>query len=145
MPTDMQTAIMAELLGRLGGLPTFGALVFEDAVLRVLDAEDEGLPDDFIVIQPGITEELDRVGPGSVIERATFNITAITRQRAFALALRAARLDIKCALAGRNGALATPGIRQLSFQTETPMLPGEGRRWACHVMPVQITYVQALT
>lgn len=144
MPIDMQTEIIGELLRRLAGVPSFGALVFEDSVLRVLDAEDETLPDDFIVIQPGATEEIERIGPASVRERATFNITAMTRRRDFAPALRAARLAIKVALAGSKGGLVTPGIQQLAFQTETPMPPGDGRRWACQVMPVQITYVQPL-
>lgn len=144
MPIDVQSAIIAELRTRLASVPAFGALVFEDSVLRVIDAEDTTLPDDFIVIQPGATEELERIGPGSVRERATFNITAITRQRGFAPVLRAARLAIKVALAGTRGGLATQGVQGLGFQAETPMPPGDGRRWACHVLPVQVTYVQPL-
>lgn len=144
MPTDMQSAIAAELLERLAAVPSFGALVFEDSVLRVIDSEDDALPDDFIVIQPGSTEEVERVGSGSVRERLTLNITAITRRRGFAPALREARLGIKVALAGIKAGLIIQGVQQAEFQPETPMPPGEGRRWACHVLPLQITYIQPL-
>lgn len=145
MPIDMQSAVIAEVVAALGAVPEFGAAVFEDSVLCVLDAEDEALPEDFIVIQPGPTEEVERVGPGSVRERLTLNLTPITRRRNFAAALRQARLSIKQQLAGTKGGLSTQGVQQLSFAApETPMPPGEGRRWACHVMPIQITYVQPL-
>lgn len=144
MPIDMQSAIADELIARLTVHADFGALVFEDSVLRVLDAADETLPDDFIVIQPGQTEELERIGAGSVRERMTLTITAITKRRDFAVTLRAARLGIKVALAGNKGGLVVPGVISVEMQTETPMPPGEGRRWAAHVMPLQITYVQPL-
>lgn len=144
MPTDLQSAIVVELTARLAAVETFGALVIEDSVLRIVDSDDEGLPDDFIVIQPGSTEELERVGPGAVRERLTLNITAITRRRQFAPALRQARLGIKVALAGRSAGIAVQGVTQAAFLPETPMPPGEGRRWACHVMPLQITYSQPL-
>ena len=144
MLIDMQSAIVAELIACLAVVPSFGGLVFEDSVLRVIDSDDETLPDDFIVIQPGATEELERVGPGSVRERMTLNITAITKQREFAPLLRAARLGIKVALPGTKAGLVTHGVQLAAFQPETPMPPGEGRRWAAHVMPVQVTYVQAL-
>ena len=58
--------------------------------------------------------------------------------------LRAGRLGIKVALPGIKAVLVTQGIQLASFQGETPMPPGEGRRWAAHVMPLQITYVQPL-
>lgn len=144
MPIDMQSAIVAELIACLAVVPSFGGLVFEDNVLRVLDAEDETLPDDFIVIQPGATEEVDRIGPGSVRERVTLNITAVTRQREFAAPLRAARLGIKVALPGTKAGLAIQGVQLADFQTETPLPPGEGRRWAAQVLPLQVTYVQPL-
>jgi len=144
MPIDMQSAIVAELLARLGAVPSFGALVFEDSVLRVIDSADEALPDDFIVIQPGQTEELERAGSGSVRERVTLNVTAITRRRDFALALRSARLAVKVALSGVKAGLGSQGVQSAAFQPETPMPPGEGRRWACHVLPLQITYLQPL-
>ncbi|SDF22523.1 hypothetical protein [Phytopseudomonas seleniipraecipitans] len=146
MPIDMQSEIIAEVIARLAVVESFGGLVSEDSVLRVIDAEDtEGLPDDFIVIQPGGVEELERAaGGGSVRERVTFNITAITRRRGFAPQLRAARLGIKAALPGPKGGLATQGVQVVAFLPETPMPPTEGRRWACHVMPLQVTYVQPL-
>jgi len=144
MPIDMQSAIAAQLIEHLGAVPSFGALAFEESVLRVLDSADETLPDDFIVIQPGQTEELERIGAGSVRERVTLTVTAITKRRDFAVTLRAARLGIKVALAGSKGGLIVPGVIAVEMQTETPMPPGEGRRWAAHVMPLQITYVQPL-
>lgn len=145
MPINMQSAIVAEVIAALGGVAEFGVAVFEDSVLRVLDAEDDGLPEDFIVIQPGPTEEVERVGSGSVRERMTLNLTPITRRRDFAPALRQVRLGIKQALAGTKAGLATQGVQQAAFAApETPMPPGEGRRWACHVMPIQITYIQPL-
>jgi len=144
MPIDMQSAIVAELIARLAAVPSFGSLVFEDSVLRVLDSDDETLPDDFIVIQPGATEELERAVTGSVRERMTLNITVITKRRDFAPVLRAGRLGIKVALSGNKASLVTQGIQLASYQAETPMTPGEGRRWAAHVMPLQVTYVQSL-
>ena len=144
MPIDMQSAIVAELIARLAVVDSFGGLVIEDSVLRVLDSDDETLPDDFIVIQPGATEELERIGTGGVRERMTLNITAITKRWDFAPVLRAGRLGIKAALPGVKTVLITQGIQAASFQGETPMPPGEGRRWAAHVMPLQVTYVQPL-
>lgn len=144
MLIDMQSAIVAELIARLAAVPDFGALVEEGGVFAILDSDDETLPDDLIVIQPGATEELERVGPGGVRERVTLNVTAITRRRASAPALRGARLAIKVALAGTKASLNVQGVQLASFQPETPMPPGEGRRWACHVMPLAVTYVQSL-
>lgn len=144
MPIDMQSAIVAELMERLARPAVFGGEVFEDSVLRVLDSADEALPDDFIVIQPGQTEEVERIGPGSVRERMTLNMTAITKRRDFAAVLRGARLAIKVALPGSKAGITVPGVQLAEMQTETPMPPGEGRRWAAHVMPIQITYVQPL-
>lgn len=146
MPIDMQSEIVAELIARLAGVESFGGKVFEDGVLRVIDAEDDdGLPDDLIVIQPGGAEEVERAaGGGGVRERVTFNITAITRRRGFPALLRAARMGIKAALPGPKGGLATQGVQVVAFLPETPMPPTEGRRWACHVMPLQVTYVQPL-
>lgn len=144
MPIDMQFVIVSQLIARLEAVDSFGVLVLEDSVLRVLDSADDTLPDDFIIIQPGATEEIERIGPGGVRERMTLNITAITKRRDFAPALRAGRLGIKVALPGTKAGLVTTGIQLASFQAETPMPPGEGRRWAAHVMPLQITYVQPL-
>lgn len=144
MPIDMQSAIVAEVIARLAAVDSFGGLVFEDSVLRVIDAADETLPDDFIVIQPGATEEIERSGSGSVRERVTLNVTALTKRREFAPSLRAARLGIKVALPGTKAGLVAQGVQLAAFQTETPLPPGEGRRWAAHVLPIQITYVQNL-
>lgn len=145
MPTDIQSEIIAELIKRLAAVETFGAEVLEDNVLRVIDAEDtSGLRDDFIIVQPGQTEEVERQTSGSVREAVTLNITAITRRRSAGALLRAARLDIKCALPGPKAGLTTQGVQKVAFLPETPMPAGEGRRWACHVMPVQVTYVQPL-
>lgn len=145
MPTDMQSEIIAELIKRLGVVESFGAEVIEDNVLRVIDAEDTaGLRDDFIIIQPGQTEEVERPVPGSLRESVTLNITAITRRRGSGPLLRAARLGIKCALPGPKAGLAIQGVQTVTFLPETPMPAGDGRRWACHVMPVRVTYVQPL-
>lgn len=144
MPIDMQSAIVAELIQRLQSGAGFGGEVFEDSVMRVLDSADDSLPDDFIIIQPGQTEVAEQVGPGTVRERVTLNITAITKQRGFAPVLRGARLGIKVALAGTKGGLVTQGVTQVAFLPETPMPPGEGRRWAAQVMPIQVTYQQPL-
>jgi len=144
MPIDMQSAIVEELIACLEGVESFGALVFEDGVLRVLDEADDNLPDDFIVIQPGSTEEVERVGTGSVRERVTLNITAVTKRRGFAAVLRAARLGIKAATAGPKAGLTAQGVQLGGYLTETPMPPGDGRYWAYHVMPLQVTYIQSL-
>ncbi|OLU23087.1 hypothetical protein BVH03_22930 [Pseudomonas sp. PA15(2017)] len=145
MPTDMQSEIIAELIKRLGVVDSFGAEVIEDNVLRVIDAEDTaGLRDDFIIVQPGQTEEVERKVPGTVRESVTLNVTAITRRRPSGSLLRTARLGIKCALPGPKAGLTTQGVQTVTFLPETPMPAGEGRRWACHVMPVQVTYVQPL-
>lgn len=145
MPINMQSEIIAELIKRLGVVESFGAEVIEDNVLRVIDVEDTaGLRDDFIIVQPGQTEEVERQTGGSVREVVTLNITAITRRRSAGALLRDARLGIKYALAGPKAGLITQGVQKVAFLPETPMPAGEGRRWACHVMPVQVTYVQPL-
>lgn len=38
MPTDLQSAIVVELTARLAAVETFGALVIEDSVLRIVDS-----------------------------------------------------------------------------------------------------------
>ncbi|AEF21431.1 hypothetical protein [Pseudomonas fulva] len=145
MPTDIQSEIIAELIKQLGVVESFGAEVIEDNVLRVIDAEDtSGLRDDFIIIQPGPTEEVERQTGGSVRETVTLNITAITRRRGSGSLLRAARLGIKCALPGPKAGLTTQGVQKVTFLPETPMPAREGQRWACHVMPIQVGYVQPL-
>lgn len=144
-PIDMQSAILAALLDRLATVPTFGAEVIEDSVLRILDADDTGIPDELIVIQPGQTETVEDIGAPSIRERVTFNITLMTRQRRSAALLRAGRLAVKVALQGHSAGLdAVRGVQQVEWQTETPMPAGDGHRWSCQVMPLQVTYVQQL-
>ncbi len=143
-PIDMQSAILAELLAKLASVPTFGAEVIEDSVLRILDAEDDGLPDELIVIQPGQTETVEDVGGSTVRERVTLNVTLMTRKRNFAPLLRAGRLAVKVALQGHRAGLEVRGVQTVEWQTETPMPAGDGRRWSCQVMPLQVTYVQQL-
>jgi len=145
MPIDLQSALVAALLARLEEVPEFGAKVLEDSVLRLLDAEDETLPDNLIVIQPGQTETLEYVGGSSVRERLTLNITLMTRKHQFAPRLRYGRLSVKVALQGHRAGLdAVRGIQEIKWMSETPMPAGEGRRWSCQVMPLQITYIQQL-
>lgn len=144
MPLDVQGLVLAELEQLLAAVPAFGELVFEDSVLRVLDSADPDLPDQFIVLQPGDTQELERAGPGGVREQTTINITAVTKLRGFAPLLRAARLGIKVALPGIKAGLTITGVQKAVFQSESPLPPGPGRVWAAHVLPLQITYVQPL-
>ena len=143
-PIDMQSAILAALLAKLASVPTFGAEVIEDSVLRILDAEDEGLRDELIVVQPGQTETVEYIGGSTVRERVTLNITLLTRRRQFAALMRAGRLAVKVALQGRFGGLDVSGVQAAELQTETPMPAGDGHRWSCQVMPLQVTYVQQL-
>ena len=141
---DVQSAVLAELIGKLAAVPDFGASVTEDFVLRVIDSDDDTLPDDIIVIQPGDTEELERVGTGGVRERVTLNLTLLTRRRQFGPVLRAGRLAVKAALAGVKGSLATQGVTQFAVLPEQSVPAREGSRWAARVMPVQISYQQPL-
>lgn len=143
-PIDMQSAIFAELKALLASVPNFGAEVIEDDVLRVIDADDEGLPDDLIILQPGQTTEVERKVSSSVQEQLTVNITLMTRRRDYLAALRAGRLAVKVQLAGTTLGLKQQGVLKGAFQPETPMAPRNGRRWAAQVMPIQIPYVQSL-
>lgn len=137
---NVQQLLLDELICVLQTVPDFGERVFEDSVMRVIDADDEGMPDSFIVIQPGPTDEVERVGRNSLRERTTFNVTLVTRTHAFAALLRTARLEVKSRLAGRNAGLALAQSAQ--FLTDTPMPPAPGQVLAVHVLPLQITYVQ---
>jgi hypothetical protein len=139
---DMQTALLDEVIQKLAAVPEFGGLVFEDSVMRVIDSEDPDLPDNFIIIQPGQTEEVERIGSESLRERYTLNITLVTQQRNFAAPLRAGRLAVKSLFAGRHVSLVSAKGQPASFLTETPMPPQEGRRFAVHVMPLQVGYIQ---
>lgn len=144
MPINMQQLILEDVVSRLEAIPVWGELVEEDNVLRLIDTDDQTLPDRFIVIQPGQTEEVERVGSGSVRERWTLTITPITRVRGAAAALREARLAIKTVLAGVNAGIKVSGLQQTEFMTETPMLADAGRRWSVQAMPLQVTYIQPL-
>lgn len=140
---NMQSEIIAELIQLLQSVPDVGQ-VEEDDILGILDAEDATLPARMIVIQEGQTVEEERKGPGSVRETLTLNIATVTSARNPGPWLRATRLAVKVALAGTKGGLTAVGVQTLSFQPETPMPAQDGRRWACRVMPVRITYVQPL-
>lgn len=139
---DTQSELLAEVISKLAAVPEFGGLVFEDSVMRVIDSEDPELPTNFIVIQPGQTEEVERIGSGGVRERITLNITLVTQSRNFATLLRAGRLAVKKLFAGRSVSLASTKGQAASFLAETPMPPQAGRRLAAHVMPLQIGYIQ---
>lgn len=140
----MQSVIFAELKALLAQVPSFGAEVIEDDVLCVINADDEGLPDDLIILQPGTTEEVERQASNRVRERLTVNITLMTRRRDYLAALYAGRLAVKVQLVGTKLGLKHQGVQQGAFQSETPMAPRNDRRWAAQVMPVQIPYVQPL-
>ena len=144
MPINMQQLILDDIVTRLEAIPVWGEMVEEDNVLRLIDSDDQTLPDRFIVIQPGQTEEVERVGSGSVRERWTLTITPITRVRGAAAALREARLAIKTVLAGVNAGIKVSGLQQTEFMTETPMLADAGRRWSVQAMPLLVTYIQPL-
>lgn len=137
---NVQQHILDELTAILQTVPNFGELVFEDSVMRVIDADDESLPDCFIVIQPGVTDEVERVGKNSLRERTTFNVTLVTRTYAFAPLLRTARLTVKSKLAGRTAGLT--GVQSAQFLSDTPMPPAPGQVLAAHVLPLQVAYVQ---
>lgn len=141
---DVQSEIIAALQVLLAPL----GHVEEGDVRAIFDAEDDGLPDEFIVLQPGTTEEL--IGnhprmPNSLPERVVVNVVLVSKKRQYAAGLRALRLAVKVATAGpRCGLEAVAGISAAGFQQETPTRPAEGRRWAAHVMPLQINYTQPL-
>lgn len=139
---DTQSEILDEVISKLAAVPEFGARVFEGSVMRVIDSEDTELPSSFIIIQPGQTEEVERIGTGSLRERVTLNITLVTSKRDFAKPLRTGRLAVKALFAGRSISLAAAKGQPANFLTETPMPPEASRRFAAHVMPLQVTYVQ---
>lgn len=137
---DKQQALVDELLGKLKAVPNFGQHVFEDSTMRVIDENDTSLPDYFIVLQTGQTDEVERVGSKSLRERVVLNITLVTRKRDYAAELRTGRLHVKKLLAGRNAGLIQS--QSASFLAESPIQPASGNVFAAHVMPLQITYVQ---
>src|SRR5690606_37463218 len=136
MPINMQQLILDDSVTRLQAIPVWGEMVEEDNVLRLIDSDDQTLPDRFIVIQPGQTEEVELVGSGSVRERWTLTITPITRVRGAAAALREARLAIKTVLAGVNAGIKVSALQQAELMTETPLPADAGRRWSVQAMPL---------
>ncbi|WP_043309558.1 hypothetical protein [Pseudomonas sp. ML96] len=144
MPEDIQSLLIAEVLGKLRAIPEFGESVEEEFIQRVLDADDSTLPGTQIVVQSGDTEELDRVGPGAVKERLTLHIALLTTVRDFGPKLRAGRLAIKCALAGTHAGLSVKGLVEAKFGPDELRPSRDGRRWAIRVMPLQLTYSQKL-
>ncbi|PRB80525.1 hypothetical protein [Pseudomonas sp. MYb185] len=141
---DIQSEIIAALQALLAPL----GQVEEGDVRSMFDADDDGLPDSIIILQPGDTVELTQQGsprmPGSLREQVTINLIPATRKRQYAAELRALRLAIKVATAGPKAGLHVQGVQLATFATQTTVPPEPGRRWAFHVMPLQITYVQPL-
>ncbi len=141
---DVQSEIISALQDLLAGV----ALVEEGDVRAIFDADDASYPDEFIVLQPGDSEEV--LGPhprmaNSVPERAVFNIVLVSKKRQYAAGLRAMRVAVKVATAGHQcGLVSVAGILAASFQPETTASPGDGRRWAARVMPLQVSYIQPL-
>lgn len=140
---NMQSDIIAELVQLLQSVPDVGA-VEEDDVLGIIDSEDANLPSKMIVIQEGETEEIQRAASGSIREAMTLNIAAVTSVRNPGPWLRDTRLAIKIALAGTKAGLKNQGVQTVEFPPSTPIPAREGRRWACRVIPVRVTYVQSL-
>ncbi|WP_312374290.1 hypothetical protein [Stutzerimonas nitrititolerans] len=141
---DVQSEIIAALIARLEEVQH----VEEGDVRTLLDADDAGLPDEFIVLQPGTVDEVAGQHPrmpNSLREQVVVSVVLVSKKRQYAAGLRATRLAIKVATAGMKcGLEGVSGVQSAGFQQETPVPPGEGRRWAAHVMPLQITYVQPL-
>lgn len=141
---DVQSDIITTLQALLAPL----GHVEEGDVRAIFDTADDGLPDEFIVLQPGSTEELQGSHPrmpNSLPERVVINIVLVSKKRQYAAGLRALRLAVKVATAGpRCGLERVGGISAAGFQPETPTRPDQGRRWAAHVMPLQVTYTQPL-
>lgn len=142
---DVQSEIITALQTLLAPL----GQVEEGDVRSMFDADDDSLPDSFIILQPGETIELNQQGsprmPGSLREQFTINIIPATRRRQYAAELRVLRLAVKVATAGHQAGLSVQGVQSVGFATQTTVPPEAGRRWAFHVMPLQITYVQPLT
>jgi hypothetical protein len=140
--------VQSEIIERLKTLLEPVAPVEEGDVRAIFDDQDETLADEFIVLQPGSTSE-ELAGhprmPNSVPERVTVNIVLVSKKRLYAPVLRRMRLEVKVAMAGqRCGLESVGGVQTALFQTETPTRPSDGARWAAHVMPLVINYIQPL-
>ncbi|MDH0894225.1 MULTISPECIES: hypothetical protein [unclassified Pseudomonas] len=140
---DIQSEIIVALQSILSPI----ASVEEGDVRAIFDAEDEDLPEEFIVLQPGPTDEVLNGHPrmlNSLPEQAVFNIVLVSRKRLYAPGLRAMRVAVKAATAGPKAGLQVGGISAVSFLQQTPTYPTPGGRWAAYVMPLQVTYTQPL-
>lgn len=140
--------VQSEIITALQTLLAPLATVEEGDVRAIFDSDDASLPDEFIVLQPGTTEEVAGTHPrmsNSVPERVVITIVLVSKKRQYAAGLRALRLAVKVATAGhRCGLERVAGVGAASFQQETPTHPAEGMRWAAHVMPLQVNYTQPL-
>lgn len=141
---DIQSEVIDALLVLLAPV----GQVEEGDVRAIFDSEDDSLPDEFIVLQPGTTEEVLNGKPrmqSSVPETTVINIVLVSKLRKYARGLRAKRLAVKVATRGlKCGLERIGGLASAGFLQETPTRPGDGRRWAAHVMPLQVTYIQPL-
>jgi hypothetical protein len=141
---DVQSEIISALSTLLSGI----AEVEEGDVRAIFDSDDDNRPDEFIVLQPGTTTEVQSAAlrmPNSVQEQMVVTIVLVSKKRQYAAGLRALRLAVKVATAGQKcGLQSVSGISSAGFQQETPTLPGGGSRWAARVMPLQVTYTQPL-
>lgn len=141
---DLQSEIISALSILLSGV----AEVEEGDVRAIFDSDDDSRPDEFIILQPGTTSEVQSVAPrmpNSVQEQMVVSIVLVSKKRQYAPGLRALRLAVKIATGGPKCGLAgVAGVASAGFQQETPTLPGEGRRWAARVMPLQVSYTQPL-
>ncbi|MDG9928260.1 MULTISPECIES: hypothetical protein [unclassified Pseudomonas] len=145
MPRDVQSEVVAALQELLAPI----ARVEDGDVRAILDVEDNDLPDEFIVLQIGTTDERLQGAPrmlNSLPETAVINIVLVSKQRHYAATLRAMRLAVKVALRGRlvDRPLGVEGVSSIEFQQQTPTYPPPGKRYAAYVMPLQINYTQPL-
>ncbi|MFT0212835.1 hypothetical protein VQ643_09490 [Pseudomonas sp. F1_0610] len=141
MNEDKQSSFLQQLADKLKEVPLFGGSIQEGYVPHVVDSEDESLPAQFIILQPGETEEKERMH-NSVIEAHTVLITLVTKDRNAAAQLRQARLEVKRCLAGKWANLQ--GTQKVYFKTENPMPAQAGYVFSLHVMPLYIEYVQPI-
>lgn len=140
---DVQAEIMGQLLERLSTVPLFGVQVMEDSVAGILDAEDDELPSQLIVLQEGDTVEGSRQG-STMVEDWTVNIVALCRGAGAAGQLRTARLAIKRALKGLKAGIEVKGLIKVGFPASAVRFPEPGRRWAYRVIPITFSYSQSL-
>lgn len=139
--------VQDEIIAGLQELLAPIAQVEEGDVRAIFDAEDEALPEEFIVLQPGTTTESAGPHPRmprSVPEDMVVNVVLVSKKRLYAPGLRTLRLAVKVATRGPTCGLKVTGVARAQFLQETPTRPQTGARWAAHVMPLQINYTQPL-